>query len=335
MVATLPAIVGHTSGLEILRLAVALLSIPLMSYLIWQHGRNLIAVLFLGILLLHAQWGITQFIVQKDLGLYLIGESVISPTQNAVAKFSFSSGKLLRAYGPHAHANALAGMMVIGLTLLFNLQRRGALPQAPRFLLVSSCVFLLATLVTFSRTAYAGVFLLALLAGVIYRVRLPKVPLVSFILIISFLPLLSARFTDLEDQALADRGQGYAWWSSIVQGDFPWLGMGVGEYPQVLQRYLERTSTPYYPWEIAPVHSVPLLLWAEWGGIAVIAIVLLLMTVTVKKWRGGRAILSMVWMVPLLPALIFDHYFLTQPAALLGIILLGLLLPEKEFPQFG
>ena len=82
----------------------------------WFSPRLLILVI-LAVLVLQAQWGIGQFILQRDLGLYLIGESRLSVSVDGVAKFALGDDKLIRAYGPFEHANILAGSLVIGLML--------------------------------------------------------------------------------------------------------------------------------------------------------------------------------------------------------------------------
>jgi hypothetical protein len=59
--------------------------------------------------------GIFQFLSQKSVGVWFLGESAINEFSQNVARFSVFDVSLLRTYGTMAHANILAGFLVLGL----------------------------------------------------------------------------------------------------------------------------------------------------------------------------------------------------------------------------
>ena len=56
-------------------------------------------------------WGITQFLLQHDLGLWWLGESNLSPDKTGVAKVVAGNETLVRAYGSLPHPNILAAYL--------------------------------------------------------------------------------------------------------------------------------------------------------------------------------------------------------------------------------
>ena len=59
--------------------------------------------------------GFLQFFSQKSVGVWFLGESVINEFSTNIARFPVFGVPLLRAYGTMAHANILAGFLVLGL----------------------------------------------------------------------------------------------------------------------------------------------------------------------------------------------------------------------------
>lgn len=277
-------------------------------------GTDVVAVATLGIIVLHAQWGLAQFVVQQDLGMYILGESRIDSEHVAVAKFSAFGGKLVRAYGPYAHANSFGGAMVGGLMLASYVMAGRSVRQDHErlFWLGVILVLTLAVLVSFSRAAYLGAAILvpAFLRG---RVQLWQVPLVGFIGVILFLPLVYQRFADVEDRGISDRVSQLYVWRELVKQQPWWTGMGVGQYPDLLEHWLQQRGTEYETWEIAPVHSAPLLAIAEWGWLLATTV-----TLGVGWWLRG-----VDWkLAAIVPPFLFDHYFLTQLSSLVWLITL-------------
>lgn len=276
--------------------------VPIMAFTLRLSPISLLALT--GLFALQAQWGIAQFIVQHDLGFQFIGESILSPTTPAVAKFSAGSTALIRAYGPYQHANVFGGVLLIASMLsVFAAQplwRRWILPT-----------LILGLLLSFSRSAYLGGTLFLLIFGWKYvRHWLP-----GFLLVFGLIPIMVMRFTDSGDQALAERIRGYNWAITIIRAQPITHGVGLGAYAGTLADYFRETNTPHNSWEVSPVHSVPLLLTAEFGLLLVIALFIIFLMFLRKK--------RYIFLIALIPPLLLDHYFLTNVSAfaLLGMML--------------
>lgn len=107
--------------------------------------------------------GIFQFILQADLGLRLLGESVLMPEMHGVAVFYNDAGqKIMRAYGTTPHPNILAAYLLFALFALYYLYLKldeaeyfKKLPLAIYHLLfaIAYAVILTGFLLTFSRTS--------------------------------------------------------------------------------------------------------------------------------------------------------------------------------------
>ncbi|MCX6766824.1 MAG: O-antigen ligase family protein [Candidatus Moranbacteria bacterium] len=62
--------------------------------------------------------GIAQFIHNASLGFHFLGESILGPNINGVAKIIISGERHIRAYGTFPHPNILAGFLIIPLFLI-------------------------------------------------------------------------------------------------------------------------------------------------------------------------------------------------------------------------
>ena len=124
--------------------------------------RFYISFLFIGLVVLQAQWGLLQFILQHDLGFTFLGEPHLTAGTNGVAKFMMQGTKIIRAYGPYLHPNALAASLVAGLQMcaffMINLgrQKKSARYGVSIYIMFTSFFILLALLVTFSRAGLLG-----------------------------------------------------------------------------------------------------------------------------------------------------------------------------------
>lgn len=286
--------------LAVISLAEVFLLVPVVVWIGGQMGYALLGVVISSMIVLWAQWGVAQFIVQHDLGLSMIGESRLSTDRAAVAKFSVPDGKILRAYGPFLHANTFGGIMLLGLVLLYRLRN---LPG--RFLLPAWAMTLLGLFLSFSRAALLGLPVLFFAWLTASGVQWAKVSLVSFAMLLTLSPLWYYRLTDRDDVGVVERGVFFQWWQAVTGGQAPWRGVGPGNYTVALQDYVQHTGESHRQWQVAPVHSVPLLLLAEWGWVWGAAASLVMAA-------GGGMLLPATMAFPLL----FDHYFLTQLAPL-------------------
>ena len=118
-----------------------------------------------------------QFIQQKSLGLWFLGESVLGANIPGVAKITVEGGKLIRAYGTMPHSNILAAFLIVGLLALSyvwlrlstnnefvtNLRIKRLFSVAGIFIVITGLIL------TFSRSGWiiATISIIALLVGLI------------------------------------------------------------------------------------------------------------------------------------------------------------------------
>ncbi|MBK9007539.1 MAG: O-antigen ligase family protein [Anaerolineae bacterium] len=107
---------------------------------------------------------IPQSILQRSVGLQVLGEYLLDPTWSGVSIISDGATRILRAYGLSDHPNILGGCLAFSLLVLLTVYLRGnrknSLLLGSVFVLIS-----LALLMTFSRSAW-----LAFAAGSIFIV---------------------------------------------------------------------------------------------------------------------------------------------------------------------
>jgi len=322
---TLVFFLGAPSGGSVasfIRLLALIWSVPLIVVLTRRYGGDFVLLILVLVVTLQSLWGVWQFAAQADLGLHFLGETHLALDVAGVAKFRGPDDvKLLRAYGPYPHANSLAGAIAIALIAL-GLLVRHRFPLRPLFF--AGYFLLLGLAVTFSRTGWlAGLLTVSLILfdslplKTLWNRFHTVLVLSTTVTLLVFTPLAAARLTDSEDQAVAERSVGAVAALAIIAYTPWWHGVGLGQYSLTLERYLAGTGQQFTPWQIAPIHSVPVLAVAEWGRLVAAVVGLLLL------WWGYRGWRSHWWyLLPLLPLLLFDHYLLTQTAPLLLLLVL-------------
>ncbi len=302
---------------EWLRLALVVATLPALFLIFSQFPWKVVILVVVAVATLHAQWALLQFSWQHDVGLYVIGESRLSATLPGVAKFAAESGKLIRPYGPYSHANSLAGIMAMGLFLSALLMLQCSMTQ--RKILFPIVVLLFLTLlITYSRASYVSALLLFIplcvwrLPALRQKIWL-RLGLLFLLIILVLLPLIIARTTDLEDLGITERLHGLTLAVTILPTKNWWHGFGLGQYTFHLEKYLMSKNIVYQAWQIVPVHNVPLLIVSEWGLLPTILFMgIMTMLVDVR---------TLVWLLPFLPLILFDHYLITQSAPLFWLFL--------------
>lgn len=297
---------------EIFRLILIIWTVPFLKFCIDQYGTKKIIFLCLTILSIHGVWGISQFIFQKDFGLNYLGESHLSVEQNGVAKFLFQGQKIIRAYGLYAHPNIFSAAMLVGIILLLN----SVWNENKKIFYFSFLIFLVALLTTFSRAAIIGLFIF-LAINFFKKKNIKIIFLLTLICVTLFAPLYFYRTTDSEDRGVSERKSGAVWAMQIIKQN-SWRGVGVGNYSEALKSYLEKNKIEYNKWEVQPVHSVPLLFFAEWGIVGLI-VVSGGLVIALKQKKSELITLLIV----LSPVILFDHYLATQTAPLVWVLLLA------------
>ena len=255
-----------------------------------------------------AQWGIAQFVIQQDLGLRLIGESILNSSLNGVAKFG---NGVVRSYGPFEHANILGGLCLLALILAEKLLDRS---KSDLLRLIVTGTLGLALFLTFSRAAIFGWLLLAIIAAISKSQRGQRQFMITLILLFTIVlwPLLGMRIADGRDAAGTERVRGYGWSISIIRANSIWYGIGLNNYRMELKDSLDDREIDYQPWEIDYVHSVPLLIIAQLGMVAGSLLIIGFIYLLSKYLHWGT--LSLLG--ALIPIFLLDHYFITKPVAL-------------------
>ena len=101
-----------------------------------------------------------QFILQKSVGLKIIGESVIAPNVLGVAKFEIYGEKILRAYGTFPHPNLLAVFLVLSLASGWWLWTQRNQKIKSLYLLAGTLFIGVGLIATFSRRFSCRLFII-------------------------------------------------------------------------------------------------------------------------------------------------------------------------------
>ncbi len=294
--------------------------------------------------------GIVQFVSQKSIGLYYLGESHLSPETLGVAKIVSHGTKYIRAYGTFPHSNLLAAFLVV--STVFNLYLIAKYYQIPRGNFISrgklvisreiipmvSLIILLflnvfGLFVSFSR---AGVLGLVLSGSVFYFYLYQNTSrnifskqIALFIAVVAIpiailWPFLSTRAT-ITDNATKER----VFYNTVglkIALSKSFFGIGAGTSVLHMKQYSE---TDLKPWEIQPIHNFYLISWAEWG-IATLAWLFLLLYPIFLLFKRKMELWSTSLLaigVSFLLLFLFDHYFYTiWPTQVLIWLILGIIL---------
>ncbi|HEY8108893.1 MAG TPA: O-antigen ligase family protein [Patescibacteria group bacterium] len=218
-----------------------------------------------------AAWGIAQFLLQRDFGLWWLGESDIAPERFGVAKLVADGETYVRAYGSLPHPNLLAAYLAAAAfwvgTVVF--WKDGARPRRTQVGYVLLLVLLgVGLLVTFSRVAIAATLVGGILVALFswrrwQRLPWPAAAAAAITLCVALLlaPYWQGRTVveSSQETGVSNRKAGYEQ-AALVIADQP-LGVGAGNF--VLAARSADPARPAYQYQ--PVHNVPLLVVSELG----------------------------------------------------------------------
>lgn len=286
--------------------------------------KTVLSLLLLSISL-QALLGGGQFFMQSSLGLSQIGESSLSADTLGIAKIDIGEDKYIRPVGTMTHANAWGMIMLIGIGLILfwkkeheEEQLKISLEKARRKLgtkewvntlgYIMGGVFALGIILSFSRSAWAGLMLVLL--ALILKIKRKwfavgaSVLAVGGIILFQF-PLMLQRVSNWFE-AFVSRGEAFDYaWKIIAENPY---GVGAGRFGLEVQQIV--SDKFFAPWEIQPVHNVLLLAGAELGWF------FLIMLSFFGLWQMVRAAKSgAIWFAVFLAVLIslnVDHFFWTD-----------------------
>jgi len=283
--------------------------------------------------------GIAQFVLQHDVGIRWIGETLLRTDMRGVAVFYNLAGeKILRAYGTLPHPNILAAYLMVALWLLAWLWvRHWSWNTRAQVVWHSTAGLLLVGMyLTFSRTIIAVWMFSAVVGAVLMfvprfsayvrgsslgeiRRRLRAFFATLVIVSVGFTalawPLVAARLTlSRSDEAVALRIKYTS--EAIASGtgwlNINWMGVGIGNFTTWLAGY-DRLLPAHL---VQPVHSIYVLVYAEMGIVGLFVLLLLLWSVLKNFWKATthQPVLRLglgALVVSMLIIGLFDHFYWT------------------------
>ncbi|MCC7432182.1 O-antigen ligase family protein [Candidatus Peregrinibacteria bacterium] len=278
--------------------------------------------------------GFVQFLLQRDLGLTILGESRIGPDVLNVAKLNLAGEKIVRAYGTLAHANIFGGVVFVAMALAIQKLNRQLLP------IKLAWIFFLAIglLISFSRSAWLAiiVYLLVIAAQQSVKIHWKKfilamVSMIFVLVVFNLHQLIINRIIDFSWQAWEERGLFSETALAILKDN--WWGIGAQNFVLEMPKYAVHSLSP---WLYQPVHNVFLLALVEFGIQGLLALLVFLISIVSVLFEAMRRLLKseryfwsnyFAMLAGLLLLGSFDHYLLTsfQGMVLVAIIMALLL----------
>lgn len=314
-------------------------------YARWVLGAVVAAAVFESML------GIGQFLSQHIAASTLFGISEYEPWRAGVSVVKAEGARWLRSYGTMPHPNMLGGFLAAALSmlsicivrphdaldsrLLASLSRSGR--GNDKILYGVSIVILLGLLLTFSRSAWAGVILsFGVLAFFVYRKgkaeqrkQLLKTAAVLLFATAVFTGILGEvvfpRFDEhviVREGSLSQRTMSFEDGRRVI-GDHFFLGAGAGnETAEILASDGGREV-----WSVQPPHNVPMLVWAQLGAVGASILFIAFARaakIALRNIRRGDtiALTSSLALLALGGAFLVDHWLWTSHFGLLFFFLL-------------
>jgi O-antigen ligase len=288
---------------------------------------------------------ISQFYLQKSIGLHKIGETLIYADLQGIAKIVSGGTKFIRAYGTFPHPNVLSAFLVISIMFLFYLLINST--NLKQKFVWSGLLFIniVGLTLTFSRAGYLSLAIgLVVFFGFLTfkngleanAKQLMQTVLIIFICLVTsfaiFKPLLLTRGT-FSDQASIERVE-YARAGIKLIKQKPIFGVGLGESVLHMEQAMGK---PLEPWQKQPIHNYFILLTAELG-IPGLLIFLWFITSQIYKLLTDRFttynLLLTTCILCILVLIQFDHYFYTiQQTQIIFWLILGALASQTYYVQ--
>ncbi len=302
---------------------------------------------------LQAIVGIAQSLLQRSVGLQVLGEYPLDPAWSGVSIVSDGTNRFLRAYGLSDHPNILGGCLAFSLLILLIVYLQSERKNSP-ILGITFVALSLALLMTFSRSAW-----LAFLAGSVFIVAFEArargwalVKSVAWLFLASTLVLIPFVAANLsyfgarinvanafdgvraEAQAMDER----AYLNRIANQIFtkyPLTGVGMSASPVAI-----KNEFPIFPTNYQPPHSTLLAVGLEIGMFGAIFYFLLLIApwVVFSRRANLRANPVVIGAMGLLLAItvvgFFDYYtWFSTPGRIWQWLAWGLVAVAMESPS--
>lgn len=291
---------------------------------------------FLSSMSIHAFIGIEQFLSQRVWASTLLGIAKQNPEDAGVSVIEYADERWLRAYGGLPHPNIFGGLLALSLLAGWYVYSKTESRYMKLFVLVATVIQSGALFFSFSRSAWAALGIsfavLFLLVFLKRKEKLFEYIKYSVAIVLPFL-ILGFMFSNLvmtrvgaqghlEEESLLERYSQKQQAVEVIREHWLW-GSGFGNYTLALENL-----HPGFPvWAYQPVHNTYMLLVAEWGGVTIFLVVLILLFLFRVSGFEFRAI-SIPLIVLLLTLASFDHYLLTS-ASVVALVLIIFALKVK------
>ena len=315
----------------------------LKTYAVYKFGfTNTLWVLICGGLF-QSVIAVWQFLGQSDVGLKILGESLLGSDMAGIASFFNTQGeKVIRAYGTTPHPNVLAAYLFLSIFCVYFIWFYKKV-RHEYLLWVGYALLFFAFFFTFARVAIflvgmnfiiRGLLLTFRFKGKFWRGKALKVVWVTGLIILAFAalywPEAASRLTiSGQDEAVQLR----MFYNSESLKSLNWLGVGPGNFVNWLMA--EDPNLPRHLYQ--PVHNVYLLIFSEIGILGIFTFIAFLVFLVrdfilrTKMERFHHYSVMLVFSSFLFMGL-FDHYLWTiqQGRFILWLILAILTIDEND-----
>jgi len=291
------------------------------SYAIYNFGfiPSLIAIISGAVF--QSVVAITQFWKQSDLGLRILGESLITRDLTGIASFYNLYGeRVIRAYGTTPHPNILAAYLFLAIfAFYFIWLYRG---MSKLYLFIYGLI-LLAFFFTFARVMIFLLFLNFLIRTILVRLKFKDrywnkrlaliflaTAVVIIILCVFYWPDVVSRIKISADEEAVQLRIFYGMES--LKSGLHWFGIGPGNFVNWLMVQSPNISRSLYQ----PVHNIYLLLYSETGilGISTFLLFLIFLAKDFIFRTHMKKLYHFSFFLVFLSILfmgLFDHFLLT------------------------
>ena len=240
-----------------------------------------------------------QFITQRSLGLWFLGERSFDTTTTGIAHIEIFQNQFLRPYGTFPHPNVMGAFSLVLLIILAGSLKNSDLYPLPKKTIIPHALAAISIVASFSKTALIMLFVSPVVI-VKKRTHLVVAALTIIILVLIYVfALLPRSINAIAERILLSQA------ALLVASQNIILGVGSNNFILAISKLnLQSVSEVRL---LQPVHNVFLLILAENGllGLLLFSLVLL----TVSKFTKDKARLFLFFVV--LVYLSIDHFMWT------------------------
>jgi len=279
--------------------------------------------------------GISQFLLQDSGSVPMIGLGSHEAWQAGTSVLKTVSGRFLRAYGTFPHPNIYGWFLSVSLFVLVYRAMSASSDLRRRLLVMALPVISFGLLVSFSRSAWAGLVLgLVFLSVSVFRSvksgaakRIASVLAATILLSATVFAVLlrDAAFSRFDAGAVSaegsvtDRIATYRDSLAIFR-EHPVTGVGIGNSTA----WILRSDSDRPVWSVQPAHDVPLLVLSELGVPGLVLFLAFPVVIAASTRSIRHAHLAIGLLLVSLPSFLLDHFLWdSRSGLLLASMILG------------